>query len=82
MPEVSDFSAVLDNLYAAAEPQPIQKLMYDRKSAAFALSISQRSLDYLVSLKKIDFRKFGSKVMFSHAALVKFSRQDHASLSE
>lgn len=91
MLEVSNFSAsilkpasfVIDDLMAAAEPsQPIQKILYSRKDASFALSISQRSLDHLVANKRIEFRKMGSKIMFTHAALMKFSRQDCPSLCQ
>ncbi|MBB5056074.1 hypothetical protein HDF16_000743 [Granulicella aggregans] len=58
------------------------KLLYDRKSAAFTLSISVRSLDYLIANKRLNTIKMGSKVMVSHGSLVKFSRQHHASLTE
>jgi hypothetical protein len=76
-----DYSAVID-ISAAAEPQPIQKILYDRKSAAFALSISVRSLDYLIANKRLNTLRMGSKVMIGHGELVKFSRANHATLSE
>jgi hypothetical protein len=79
MLEVFNFSAVLDSIQAAADTstQPIQKLLYDRKSAAFALSISLRSLGYLVATKQLNALKMGSKVMFTHGELVRFSRMNH-----
>jgi hypothetical protein len=67
---------------APTEPPPTQKILYDRKSAAYALSISVRSLDYLIANKRLNTLKMGSKVMLSHGELIKFSRQNHASLSE
>ena len=76
MPEVS--SEVSPAHHA---PQTIQKILYDRKSAAFAISVSLRSLDYLISLKKINTIRLGSKVMISHDSLVKFSQANHASLT-
>ncbi len=61
---------------------PVQKLLYDRKSSAFALSISMRSLDYLLANKRLSTLKLGKKVMVSHGELVRFSRSNHASLTE
>jgi hypothetical protein len=77
MPEVS--SEISPAHHA---PLTIQKLLYDRKSAAFALSISIRSLDYLISLKKINTIRLGSKIMIGHSELVKFSRANHPTLTE
>jgi hypothetical protein len=62
--------------------QPAQKLLYDRRSAAYTLSISVRSLDYLIANKRLNTLKMGSKVMIGHGELVKFSRQHHPSLTE
>jgi hypothetical protein len=39
------------------------RLLYDRKSAALSLSISIRSLDYLVARRQLAFRKIGKKVV-------------------
>jgi hypothetical protein len=55
------------------------RLLYDRKSAAYQLSISVRSLDYLVEGKKLLTRRLGKKVMISHAELVRFAKADHFS---
>ena len=60
----------------------LHKILYDRKSAAFTLSISVRSLDYLIANKRLNTVKLGSKVMIGYGELVKFSRQHHASLTE
>jgi hypothetical protein len=72
------------NLVAASAPtnNPTQKLLYDRKSAAHALSISTRSLDYLIANKQLATRRLGKKVMVSHAELVRFSRGDHFKLTQ
>jgi hypothetical protein len=53
------------------------KLLYDRKSAAYALSISTRSLDYLIAAKKFNTRRIGKKILIPHGELVRFARADH-----
>jgi hypothetical protein len=65
----------VQNAHRVNAAQP--KLLYDRKSAAHALSISVRSLDYLIARKELAFRKIGKKVMIQHAELLRFSRQNH-----
>jgi excisionase family DNA binding protein len=52
-------------------------LLYSRKAAAEALSISIRSLDYLLSEKKFRTRRIGRKVLIPRAELVKFAQSDH-----
>jgi hypothetical protein len=76
------FTAIVNLTAAAASTELPTKILYDRKSAAYALSISVRSLDYLIANKRLNTLKMGSKVMIGHGELVKFSRQNHASLSE
>jgi hypothetical protein len=66
---------------AASAQQPIQKILFDRKSAAYALSISVRSLDYLIANKRLTFRKIGKKVLIPAVELRKFARADHAELT-
>ena len=51
--------------------------MYDRKEAARQLSISVRSLDYLIAGKQLATRRLGKKVLIPHGELVRFSRADH-----
>ena len=51
--------------------------MYDRKEAARQLSISVRSLDYLIAGKQLATRRLGKKVMIPHGELIRFSRADH-----
>ena len=53
------------------------RILYDRKAAARQLSISVRSLDYLISQKKIVARRLGKKVMVTHAELVRFAGSNH-----
>jgi hypothetical protein len=80
MTPLSSFSEVLD-ICASADTTPVAKLLYCRKSAAFALSISVRSLDYLIANKKIATQRLGRKIMITHASLVKFTRSNHYDLT-
>jgi len=53
------------------------RLLYDRKGAARMLSISVRSLDYLIAGKQLDTRRIGKKVLIPHASLSRFSQANH-----
>jgi hypothetical protein len=80
MPEV--LSLVSASKQTAATPlPPPTKLLYDRKSAAYVLSISVRALDYLIAQKKLVTRRLGKKIMIAHGELVKFCRADHYTLT-
>jgi hypothetical protein len=56
---------------------PAPRLLYDREEAARQLSISVRSLDYLIANKQLDIRRLGKKVLVPHASLVRFSSANH-----
>jgi excisionase family DNA binding protein len=47
------------------------------KEAARQLSISVRSLDYLIVNKAFQTRRIGKKVLIPHAELVRYARADH-----
>ena len=51
--------------------------IYDRKEAGRQLSISVRSLTYLIGQKKLSIRRLGKKVMIPHAELVRFASANH-----
>lgn len=53
------------------------RLLYDRKTAARLLSISIRSLDYLLAQRTFDTRRIGKKVLITHDSLIRFSRANH-----
>jgi excisionase family DNA binding protein len=53
------------------------RLLYDRKTAAQQLSISVRSLDYLIAAKQLETRRIGKKVLIPHSALVRFAQGNH-----
>lgn len=73
---------IIDSIFAAADTATptVSKLIYDRKSAAFAVSISVRALDYLIANKVLNTIKWGSKVMVAHSELVKLSKKNLTSL--
>ena len=56
---------------------PEEKLLVGREEAAEMLSISRRSLDYLLAQKQLTFRRIGSRVLIPVADLRRFSRADH-----
>lgn len=58
-------------------PDPNPRLLYDRAEAARQLSISIRSLDYLIAGKELATRRIGKKVLVPHAELVRYARGDH-----
>jgi len=66
------FNAIMDTPNSDA-----QRILYDRKGAAFQLSISVRSLDYLIAQGKIPTRRINSSVRIRHVDLVAFARGNH-----
>lgn len=57
--------------------EAVEKLLYDRLSAAAALSISPRSVDYLIANRRLGTRRIGKRVLIPAAELKKFARADH-----
>jgi hypothetical protein len=53
------------------------KLLLSRREAAALLSISQRSLDYLIAGKILPVRRIGSRVLIPTGVLLRFARTDH-----
>jgi excisionase family DNA binding protein len=56
---------------------PEQRLLVDRYHAAQYLSISQRSLDYLVAHGELKVRRIGSRVLIPLSELQRYARTDH-----
>jgi excisionase family DNA binding protein len=48
-------------------------MLYTRKEAAHQLSISIRSLDYLISSKQLNTRRIGSRILIPHEELVRLA---------
>jgi hypothetical protein len=61
----------------ASSPEEGARLLYDRRGAARQLSISVRSLDYLIAAQKLETRRIGKKVLVTRASLVRFSQGNH-----
>jgi hypothetical protein len=80
MLKLSPHPGVVDLCAVAATP-PIAKILYDRQSAAFALSISVRALDYQIAAKQLQFRKAGKKILIPHSSLVRWASANHPSLT-
>ena len=55
----------------------VQRLLYNKQTAAEMLSISLRSLNYLLSRGEIRFRRIGNRVLIPHAELVRFAHGHH-----
>ena len=57
------------------------RLLYDRKTAAEMLSISVRTLDYLISQRKLETRRIGRKLLIPRESLRRFAAADHPGYS-
>ena len=55
----------------------VEKLLYDRRSAAYALSISVRTLDYSLARGEFDTRKIGRKTLITASSLKRFAAGNH-----
>jgi hypothetical protein len=49
------------------------RLLYSREDAAYQLSISARSIDYMIASKKVATKRIGSRVLIPHAELVRLA---------
>jgi excisionase family DNA binding protein len=67
----------LMNTLRTNEHTSAPRLLYDRREAARQLSISVRSLDYLIGRKELSTRRLGKKVLIPHAELVRFASANH-----
>jgi hypothetical protein len=57
------------------------RLLYDRKTAAKMLSISVRSLDYIIAAKGLDTRRIGRKVLVTNASLTRYAAGNHFAIT-
>lgn len=55
----------------------IDKLLYDRKSAAIALSVSVRTIDYALARREFEARRIGKRVLITAASLRKYAASNH-----
>ena len=56
---------------------PENKLLIDKKTASSLLSISLRSLDYLISCGELKTRRIGRRRLIERRELERFARRDH-----
>jgi hypothetical protein len=55
----------------------VEKLLYSRRDAAEALSLSIRSIDYLITTRRLITRRVGGKILIPVGAVRRFAREDH-----
>ena len=55
-----------------------EKVLYTKREAAQLLSISLRSLDYLIFSHQIPTRRIGRRVLVHRDTVEQFARRDHA----
>jgi hypothetical protein len=55
----------------------VQKLLYSRRDTAEALSLSVRSIDYLITTGRLPMRRVGGKILIPASAIRRFAREDH-----
>jgi excisionase family DNA binding protein len=60
-----------------ARVPPHAKLLVSREEAAELVSLSIRSIDYLLASKELPFRKIGTRTMIPLSALQAFARMHH-----
>jgi len=54
-----------------------QKVLISKKEAANLLSLSVRSLEYLIQRRELPSRRVGRRVLIPRQALEYFARRDH-----
>jgi hypothetical protein len=55
----------------------VDKLLYSRRDAAEALSLSIRSVDYLITTRRLSTRRIGGKILIPARDIQRFAREDH-----
>jgi len=55
----------------------LEPLLYSRKDAAMRLSVSTRTIDYLLARHELDYRKIGRRKLITAASLKQFARANH-----
>ena len=55
----------------------VEKLLYSRRDAARALSLSVRSIDYLICSGRIPTRRVGGKILIHVTDVRRFAKADH-----
>jgi excisionase family DNA binding protein len=56
------------------------KVLYTKREAAQLLSISLRSLDYLIFSRQLPTRRIGRRVLVHRDSIEGFAKRDHVSI--
>ena len=62
---------------ASVAVAPVDKFLVSQDEAAQLLSISRRSVEYLVATKKLSTRRIGTRALIPIEDVRKFARSDH-----
>jgi excisionase family DNA binding protein len=62
---------------ASVAVAPMDKLLVSREEAAQLLSISKRSVEYLVATRQLPTRRIGTRALIPIEEVRKFARFDH-----
>lgn len=54
----------------------MDKILFSKKEAAAMLSISLRSVDYLIARKELEVRRIGKRRLVPRSSLEKLARRD------
>jgi excisionase family DNA binding protein len=57
-----------------------EKVLYTKREAAQLLSISLRSIDYLIFSQQLPARRIGRRVLVHRDSIEQFARRDHISI--
>ena len=62
---------------ASVAVAPIDKLLVSQEEAAQLLSISKRSVEYLVASRQLSTRRIGTRALIPIEDIRRFARSDH-----
>jgi excisionase family DNA binding protein len=57
-----------------------EKVLYTKREAAQLLSISLRSVDYLIFNRQLPARRIGRRVLVHRDSIEQFARRDHVAI--
>ena len=55
----------------------LERLLYDRKTAALVLSVSIRTIDYALSRQEFEWRKIGRRKLITAKSLRSWANKNH-----
>lgn len=57
-----------------------EKVLYTKREAAQLLSLSLRTIDYLIFSQQLPARRIGRRVLVHRDSIEQFARRDHVSI--